>query len=444
MLIRSGVRLDGRTVDIRVEATVVEVGARLAVRPGEEVIDARGNLVLPGLHDHHLHLRATAAALDSVPVGPPRVRDRGEFVAALRRARPDPDGWIRAVGYHDSVAGELTRDILDAAAPENPVRVQHRSGALWVLNSAALRRVGAADHADGRFLRGDPLPEPPRREPSLDALGELLVARGVTGVTDATPGQGAHDLDGIAAQRRSGRFRPRVHCLAPAGLSAPEGLSVGPAKRILDDHSLDLAELQDWVAANHAEDHPVAVHCVTDAQLVVVLAALRAVGAHPGDRVEHAAMVPDDCVEDLADLGVTVVTQPNFVAERGDEYRAELPAAELDRLWRVGTLVAAGVRVALSTDAPFGVADPWAAMRAAVRRRAPSGALIGPRERISPDTALSMFLGRADEPARPRILAPGEPGDVCVLSGPPAAVLGELDAGMVAATVVGGRVCYRR
>ncbi len=75
---------------------------------------------------------------------------------------------------------------------------------------------------------------------------------------------------------------------------------------------------------------------MTSAQLVVTIAALRAAGSHPLDRIEHAAVVPDDNLADLADLAVTVVTQPNFVAERGDQYLAEVPAAEHAQLWRVG------------------------------------------------------------------------------------------------------------
>jgi len=53
-----------------------------------------------------------------------------------------------------------------------------------------------------------------------------------------------------------------------------------------------------------------------------------------------------------------------------------------------------------------------------------------------------MFFGRPDQPARARTLRPGEPGDLCVLSVPPEAALDELDAGMVAATVVGGQIAY--
>ena len=176
-----------------------------------------------------------------------------------------------------------------------------------------------------------------------------------------------------------------------------------------------------------------AVHCVTAAQLVVTIAALRAAGSHPLDRIEHAAVVPDDTLADLADLAVTVVTQPNFIAERGDQYLAEVPAAEHAQLWRAGSLLKANVQVALSTDMPFGRGDPWAAMRAAVRRGTPSGAVLNAGERISAEEALTMFLGWPDRPSRLRAVEPGQPGDLCVLTQPPAVVLAELDAGMVAA-----------
>ncbi|EUA43877.1 amidohydrolase family domain protein [Mycobacterium xenopi 4042] len=48
-----------------------------------------------------------------------------------------------------------------------------------------------------------------------------------------------------------------------------------------------------------------------------------------------------------------------------------MPAEEHGQLWRVASLLRAGVAVALSTDMPFGRDDPWAAMRAAVHRTTP-------------------------------------------------------------------------
>jgi predicted amidohydrolase YtcJ len=175
---------------------------------------------------------------------------------------------------------------------------------------------------------------------------------------------------------------------------------------------------------------------------VVTIAALRAAGSHPLDRIEHAAVVPDDNLADLADLGVTVVTQPNFVAERGDQYLAEVPAAEHGHLWRVASLLNAMVPVALSTDMPFGHGDPWTAMRAAVYRTTPSGAVLNANECVSPLKALTMFLGQSDQPGRARTVETGQPGDLCVLTEPPATALAELEAGMVAATIIGGELVY--
>ncbi len=98
MLIRRATLPDGRIADIRVEERIADIADRLDPRDAEQVVDADGGAVLPGLHDHHLHLRAMAAALDSLVVGPPDVRTKAQLAQALRTAQPGPDGWIRAIG----------------------------------------------------------------------------------------------------------------------------------------------------------------------------------------------------------------------------------------------------------------------------------------------------------------------------------------------------------
>jgi predicted amidohydrolase YtcJ len=433
MLIQRATLLDGTTTDIRVGDRITEVAAGLTTQPGEQVFDAAGATVIPGLHDHHLHLRSAAAALTSTRVGPAEVHSRDDLARALAGAEVRSDGWIRAVGYHEAVAGPLDRAVLDQVSPSVPVRVQHRSGVLWTLNSAGLARVGLADHPDGRLRSSDRSWSDTlqRDETGLAEVSRLLCGYGVTGVTDATPDFDVGDIVKLIEAHRRGELRQRAYCLAPG-------------KRILHDADLDLDELTAWITERHAQDAPVAVHCVTAAQLVVTLSALRSAGTQPQDRIEHAAVVPDESVAELANLGVTVVTQPNFVAERGDQYLADVPAGEQHELWRLASLRRANVPVALSTDMPFGEGDPWATMRAAAHRTTASGAVLNPDECVSAREALTMFFGEPGWPMRHRRVEAGQPADLVVIAAPPADLLSELDSGMVVATVIAGEVVYER
>jgi predicted amidohydrolase YtcJ len=441
--------IGGGDVEVRIDGdVVVDVAPRLRQRGGEDTLDAGGGTVIPGLHDHHLHLHALAATRSSL-----NLDANQPFAAQLRGAPARPDGWLRAIGYHESMAGPLDATILDTIVAERPVRVQHRSGTLWILNGAALRALDAAGaphagierdaegHPTGRLWRADEWLRTvlPPDSPDLTAVGRELARLGVTGVTDADPQRPADALDRLRAVPQ------RVHVMGPVGLALldDDSLSLGPVKVLLDDTGLPgLDELAATVRAAHDADRPIAAHCVTRTQLLLTLAALADAGARPGDRIEHAAVVPDDVVAELRRLGVVVVTQPNFVAERGDEYITDVEPDDLAHLYRCGSLLAAGIPVAAGTDAPFGRPDPWAAARAAVRRRTASGVLLGSGEAVTPGQALDLFLGRAGAPASRRQVAPGERADLCVLRAPLDVVLEELDAELVAATIIGGHVVH--
>ncbi len=68
--------------DVRLAGGVVAACAPdLRPEPGEEVMQAAGGVLLPGPHDHHVHLRALAAAAASVPVGPPQAGNAAELAA---------------------------------------------------------------------------------------------------------------------------------------------------------------------------------------------------------------------------------------------------------------------------------------------------------------------------------------------------------------------------
>ena len=95
--------------DIRVGARIDEVGDTLVAGPGESVLDAGGGTVLPGLHDHHVHLRSAAAALDSLLVGPPAVCTKGQLAQRCRVPRRAPTGGFAPSAITSRSPGELDR-----------------------------------------------------------------------------------------------------------------------------------------------------------------------------------------------------------------------------------------------------------------------------------------------------------------------------------------------
>jgi predicted amidohydrolase YtcJ len=463
VLIRDA-EVEGERTDVRVEHGVVAaLGPAQEARPGERVIEGRRGALLPGLHDHHLHLLAWAAALASVPCGPPDVRDERALAAALRGAagRAGVATFLRGVGYHESVAGELDRERLDAWVPSLPLRIQHRGGALWMLNSAGCRALGldaggdapgverdAAGRATGRLFRLDawlrerlgaaPLPD-------LAPVGAALARTGVTGVTDATPALAPAAVAALDAALRSGALPPRLVLLG-AGGACHGAFGVGPAKLVLDERELPpLAALVQRIAEVHGAGRAVAVHCVTRAELVLALSALEEAGVREGDRIEHASVAPPELVAWLARLGVAVVTQPGFLRSRGDSYLREVEPRDRVWLYRCAGFAAAGIALGAGTDAPFGEPDPWRAMQAAVDRRTAAGETLGPGEALSPERALALFTTPPDAPGgAPRRIAPGARADLCLLDRPWSRARDALASEAVLATIGDGQVLYRR
>src|SRR3546814_466699 len=64
--------------DVRIQGNRIAATGTLTPRPHETVVDAHGGALLPGLHDHHIHLAALAANKASIACGPPDVTDRSE------------------------------------------------------------------------------------------------------------------------------------------------------------------------------------------------------------------------------------------------------------------------------------------------------------------------------------------------------------------------------
>ena len=117
--------------------------------PGTECIDAAGGTILPGFIDAHLHLLFLAEMAVQIDSSPDAVSTFAEILDKIRQeTRRVPAGsWIRAAGYDDTkLAGTpITRNDLDAAAPDHPVFIAHVSVHRGVTNSLGLARGGITE-----------------------------------------------------------------------------------------------------------------------------------------------------------------------------------------------------------------------------------------------------------------------------------------------------------
>jgi predicted amidohydrolase YtcJ len=213
-----------------VEAVVIDDGKIVFAGPAAEAMqskgpetvlkDLAGKALLPGFIDPHSHFMDSLTMADRVnvsapPVGPASNPD--EIVTELKRAAAarglQPGELLLGWGYDENLmprGTELTRDLLDAAFPDNPIGVIHVSMHGAVINSKAMQKFGYTDgmptpaggvivrKEDGTSLRGlimetallpmfTQLPSPtPETELAAARAGQLIYA--AAGVTTAQEG----------------------------------------------------------------------------------------------------------------------------------------------------------------------------------------------------------------------------------------------------------------
>jgi predicted amidohydrolase YtcJ len=141
---------------------IVAVGSDDHIKPligsKTQVVDLKGNTVLPGINDSHSHTALWAGSRPPLvlDLAYPEVRSVGEIQAAVRKKVESlrPGEWVRGVGWDAGFLEECVRDpafrldrrILDQVAPDHPVALTDFSvHTLWA-NSKALELAGVGRH----------------------------------------------------------------------------------------------------------------------------------------------------------------------------------------------------------------------------------------------------------------------------------------------------------
>lgn len=240
---------------------------------GTRVIDLGGELVVPGFIESHGHFMGLGSSLQQLDLM--QTRTWSEIVEMVRSAAADaaPGEWILGRGWHQEkwdeappriVAGFQTNDLLNEAAPDNPVLLTHASGHASIANAAALRAAGVtastASPSGGQIIkdrqgrptgilvdaasglvrralsqaRADRTPEQVEadfREQVHLAAAEAL-ANGVTSFQDM--GESLETVDRLKKMADEGALPLRLYILVGQGEVTPENEAELAARRMVD------------------------------------------------------------------------------------------------------------------------------------------------------------------------------------------------------------------
>ncbi|MEJ6540566.1 MAG: amidohydrolase [Halioglobus sp.] len=183
------------------------------------MVDLEGNTMMPGFIEPHLHPSIAAIMLPNEIIAPydwvlPDETKRGvqghenyiDRITTSIEENAQSDNVYFIWGYHQLWHGELSRNILNNIAPDQPVAIIHRSFHEIYLNDAAIAAIGIqeadflgnpqVDWKAGHFYEGGWLALVPRMASNLldmnryleglSIMSQLVVQNGIT--TIAEPG----------------------------------------------------------------------------------------------------------------------------------------------------------------------------------------------------------------------------------------------------------------
>ena len=134
----------------------------------DEKIDLQGLTMIPSFIDPHGHFASYAMSLLEISLDDTESAEdiKKSITGFIENKKPDAGSWLTAKGYdHNRLPGgkHITRELLDQAAPANPLVVKHSSGHMGVFNTLALKILGVTrDTPDpeggaiGRDDKGEP------------------------------------------------------------------------------------------------------------------------------------------------------------------------------------------------------------------------------------------------------------------------------------------------
>ncbi len=449
----------------RAQAVAIAGGRLLAIGTSDEIrplagagtvkVDLGGKTVVPGFIDAHshpassgrLHLREVDCDLRSIDEIQAAIRKRASETTAGR--------WVLGFKYDDTKTREgrpLTLADLDAAAPDHPVRIDHRGGHTAYVNSLALKLAGVTestpDPSGGRFDR-DPatgklngklsetatsaverlIPNTYTRDDyreGIKLISRMMTRTGVTSVHDAYGSP--NDLRAYQDTRDAGDLSMRVYCLIgyrqidrmiAAGVRTgfgDEWVRVGAMKMTCDgsisertarlsepyvgrpsDYGIivmDEEKLYEYARKAHEADWQIGIHANGDVGIDIALKVYERIQRErprrdPRFRLEHCTVINDALIHRMRALGAIPTPFSTYVYFHGEKMR-EYGAERTNHMFAVRSFLDAGIRVTQASDYPPGPFEPMMALQSQVTRTDMKGNVWGARQRITIEEAIRV------------------------------------------------------
>lgn len=389
----------------------------------DTVVDVAGALVMPGFVDAHIH--ATSSGITLLGLDLSRTSSLAEALALISQAAKDARGGVLlGHGWDETRWPEErapTRIEIDRATWGSVVYLSRIDVHSAVVSSALLAAAPGIEKVLG--FRGDGLlsrnAHHLAREVALDSIGtgrreaaqrttrSHAAANGIVSLHEmagptissaedlrallalaaAEPGPLVTGYWGELASKGGIERAKELGAIGAAGDLFIDG-AIGSRTACLREHYADETDNDgaQYLSAADIEDHVIRAteaglqagfHVIGDRATDLVMAGMAAAARRCGEpamraaahRLEHAEMLDDEHIARMSRLGMIASMQSMFDAlwgSPGGMYEQRLGPKRAARMNRLADVCAAGILLALGSDSPVTVMNPWLAVRAAM------------------------------------------------------------------------------
>lgn len=429
-------------------------------------IDAKQQVIMPGLIDAHCHLQAMVSEHFNIHLPTSYQTKEALFEYLREQIALIPAGeWVRITGYHPfhfAHIATLSMKMLDELSTNHPIRVRYVTRHTSVLNSRAyqhfqqawaqhsptginieLDRKGLPTgiiHGADAFLNEFVLPQVSEEQwlMGIRALHSKLLSLGITTICDATPTtspvqlalwkRAAQKFWKIPVEWMTGaaHFDTLLDTLQPIPIFTRGALKI--VLETMPEIYPDRESIVQMIRQAFLANSPVAIHVVTPEMVLHALDALQTVRQQLPQmngicRFEHLSLCPEAFFDMIDGQHIQVVTNPPFIYVHGDRYLQQVDKDEQDWLYPVNSLLQHGITVAAGADSPVAPISPWLGIYAACTRQSKNGFPVNKAEAVSRKDALSLYTTNAalvmKEQHQVGMLSTGFDANFIVLNGHP-------------------------